>query len=346
MKLHYIKILLFSILLNILLKESSNAYSKNEPYIMPYTRTTTPRILIECDIYTSFYDNDPEMKSVKQNFNRQTSQRFEEYNERMINKRQKCKEQCYKDIQKIIVKDKVEKSLAQKVEKGCLMCGYGLGCVATSVGVLGTAVVNELRRVAMAAAIESAIAGGEAKGVAEGAAAGATKLIELIKSKLGVHNIVKDALESVITAQNYTNVSDISGSIYMQYYMTCIQTSNSLYDTGNSMCTSVYTFGNGLGENVLTHDSIKISLQNFLSEAEGAAAAENTKVATAQISALKKTYMDAVQAEFNGYIYSINASVIAILIIVLVMVIIYLILRYRRKRKMNKKLQYIKLLKE
>ncbi|ETW27267.1 hypothetical protein PFFCH_05306 [Plasmodium falciparum FCH/4] len=39
------------------------------------------------------YDNDPEMKEMMENFDRQTSQRFKEYDERMIEKRQKCKEQ-------------------------------------------------------------------------------------------------------------------------------------------------------------------------------------------------------------------------------------------------------------
>ncbi|ETW36946.1 hypothetical protein PFTANZ_02364 [Plasmodium falciparum Tanzania (2000708)] len=48
-------------------------------------------------------------------------------------------------------------------------------------------------------------------------------------------------------------------------------------------------------------------------------------------------------ASSNAY-NAIGYSVLAILIIVLVMVIIYLILRYRRKKKINKKLQYTKLL--
>ncbi|WP_228715144.1 hypothetical protein, partial [Klebsiella pneumoniae] len=93
------------------------------------------------------------MKSVKENFNRQTSQRFEEYEERMREKRQKCKEQCDKDIQQIILKDKIEKSLEEKVEKGCLRCGCGLGGVATSVGIFGAIAVNEWTKAATAAAV-------------------------------------------------------------------------------------------------------------------------------------------------------------------------------------------------
>ncbi|SCM18907.1 PIR protein, putative [Plasmodium sp.] len=126
MKLHYTKILSFSLPLNILML-SSYEHNNNKSYITPHTSTTTSRILSECDLYMSSYHNDPDMKSVKENFDRQTSQRFEEYNERMNRKRQTCKEQCDKDIQNIILKDKVHKSLAHKVEKGCLKCGCVLG---------------------------------------------------------------------------------------------------------------------------------------------------------------------------------------------------------------------------
>ncbi|SOS78639.1 PIR protein, putative [Plasmodium sp. gorilla clade G1] len=122
MKLHYTKILLFSLPLNIL------AHSKYKSYITQYTPSTTSRGLSECDISTSIYDTDPDMKTVKEIFDRQTSQRLEEYNERMNKNRQKCKEQCDKDIQQIISKEKIQKSLEEKVEKGCLRCGCGLGC--------------------------------------------------------------------------------------------------------------------------------------------------------------------------------------------------------------------------
>ncbi|ETW43496.1 hypothetical protein PFNF135_02409 [Plasmodium falciparum NF135/5.C10] len=110
-----------------MLVSSSYEYSKNKPYITRYTPNTTSRVLSECDTYTSVYDNDPEMKGVMQDFNRQASQRFEEYDERMKDKRRKCKKQCDKDIQEIIVKDKIKKSLAEKVERCCLRCGCGLG---------------------------------------------------------------------------------------------------------------------------------------------------------------------------------------------------------------------------
>ncbi|ETW30927.1 hypothetical protein PFFCH_01644 [Plasmodium falciparum FCH/4] len=165
MKLHYTKILLFSLSLIILVISSSNAHNKNKACITTHTRTTTSRVLSECDIYTSIYDNDEDMKSVKENFDRQTSQRFEEYEERMNEKRQKCKEQCDKDIEQIILRDKTKKSLEEKVEKGCLKCGCGLGGVAAIVGLLGTAIVNVLTKDATAAAVNLAIEKGIEAGV-------------------------------------------------------------------------------------------------------------------------------------------------------------------------------------
>ncbi|ETW32016.1 hypothetical protein PFFCH_00542 [Plasmodium falciparum FCH/4] len=44
------------------------------------------------------------MKEVIDNFNKQTQQRFHEYDERMKTTRQKCKDKCDKEIQKIILK--------------------------------------------------------------------------------------------------------------------------------------------------------------------------------------------------------------------------------------------------
>ncbi|ETW58827.1 hypothetical protein PFMC_05286 [Plasmodium falciparum CAMP/Malaysia] len=144
MKMHYSEILFFSLSLNILIT-SSYAHNKNKPHITQHTPTNTTRVLSECNLYMPNYDNDADMKSVKENFDRQTSRRFEEYEERVKDKRQKCKEQCDKEIQKIILKDKIQKSLEEKVEKGCLRCGCGLGGVAASVGLfggLGTYVIN------------------------------------------------------------------------------------------------------------------------------------------------------------------------------------------------------------
>ncbi|EWC87686.1 hypothetical protein PFNF54_03534 [Plasmodium falciparum NF54] len=103
-------------------------------------------MLSECYIYMQNYDNDPDMKSVKEIFDRKTSQRFEEYEERMITQRQKYKEQRDKDIQEIIVKDKINKSLPEKLEKCCLKSGCGLGAVAASVGIFRALALNEMKK--------------------------------------------------------------------------------------------------------------------------------------------------------------------------------------------------------
>ncbi|ETW51294.1 hypothetical protein PFMALIP_00659 [Plasmodium falciparum MaliPS096_E11] len=143
MKFYNFKLSLYSLLLNILLILSH--HTSNTKSIKPH------RSLCECELYDRYipiYDYNQEMKEVMQQFDERTSQRFREYDERMQEKRQTCKEQCDKDMQKIILKDKIEKelteklsalqtdisindiptcicekSLADKVEKNCLKCG-------------------------------------------------------------------------------------------------------------------------------------------------------------------------------------------------------------------------------
>ncbi|CDO61960.1 rifin, partial [Plasmodium reichenowi] len=149
------------------------AHSKNKPSITSHhTPRYTSRVLSECDTESSICDKDEDMESVKEIFERQTSQRFEEYEERMKEKRQKRKEQRDKNIQKIIKKDRMEKKLAEKIEKGCLMCGCGLGSVAGSVGLFGGIIINIWKPAALAAAIKAALEEGAAYISDAGAKAG------------------------------------------------------------------------------------------------------------------------------------------------------------------------------
>ncbi|SCM18858.1 PIR protein, putative [Plasmodium sp.] len=340
MKLQYPIILLFSLSLNIL------AHSKNKTYItLRHIPTTTSRVLSECHIDTSIYDNDPEMKSVKKNFNKQTSQRFEEYNKGIIKKRQKCKEQCQKDIQQIIMKDKTQKSLAQKVEKGCLICGCGLGVFATSVGLIGTLTVNELKKTAMAAAIVAAKDAAKIEGAAKGAAKGAAEVVKLIESTFGVKNIAGQELGLVFTAQKYNNIPLISGSIINEYYGSkCL-----ILGSGgeNPICEAVTKLSLSPGylkEQGSAHVVIGAKVKEIVSQATEVSV-EVTRTATKEATSVAiKTKTSAVEATYASCQTAIIASVVALVVISLVMVIIYLILRYRRKRKMNKKLQYTKLL--
>ncbi|SOS81749.1 PIR protein, putative [Plasmodium sp.] len=314
MKLHYHKILLFSLPLNILVL-SSYAHNKNITYITPrHTPSTTSRVLSECGIYTSIYDNDEDMKTVKENFDRQTSHRFEEYDERMIKKRQKCKEQCEKDIQQIIEKDKVQKSLEEKIEKCCLKCGCGLGGVAAGVGLFGGLGTYGWKISATAAAYETA--------KKAGIKAGIDIVIVKIKAKNIFQSIWTIDLSNFINESNYKTVEGLAGAV--------TKAINSIDETSASITQAIDRARNGISANS------NAWFGPVVKAGEQATAAKTT---TVEVDELAKV----TTASSNAY-SAIGYSVTAILIIVLVMIIIYLILRYRRKKKMNKKLQYTKLL--
>ncbi|KNG74214.1 rifin [Plasmodium falciparum IGH-CR14] len=308
MKLHYTKILLFSLPLNIL------AHNKNKPYITPNIPTTTSRVLSECDIHTSIYDNDKDMKSVKENFHRQTEQRFHEYDKRMIKNRQKRKEKCDKEIQKIILKDKMEKSFAEKLEKCCLRCGCGLGGVAASVGIIGAIAVNEVKKAAFVAAAQ--------KGIDAGIKVAIDKLGNIVG--LSEYNLFD--WTAMVTSTTYNQRMELVG-IVSKVYNDCtdVQAAKTTL-----FCMATKAMGN---------EPKVIPIQVISEQAADAAVAagEAAKAAKEADITLANT------ASYSSYI-AIAYSVIAILIILLIMIIIYLILRYRRKKKMNKKSQYTKLL--
>ncbi|SOS80106.1 rifin [Plasmodium sp. gorilla clade G1] len=327
MKLHYFKILLFSLLLNILVK--------NKLYITPPTPTITSRVLNECDIYRSIYVKDEDMKSVKENFDQQTSQRFEEYEKRMIKKRKKCKEQCDKDIQEIILKDKMEKSIAEKVEKCCLMCGCGLGGVAAGVGIIGPVAVNEWAKAAMTAATEAAMVEGSKAGTKTGIDFGINYIITELKNSLSLYTISSSPVEKVITVEMLNNDTLLIESLNTHYRMFC-----NISDFNNEQAFCIMA-GN---EYPQAQSFIDTSVKNIVGYAKQSADALTTKVTSETIVKLTEAKTAVVQASSVTYNTAIIVSIVVILIIVLVMLIIYLILRYRRKKKMNKKAQYTKLL--
>ncbi|KNG76229.1 rifin [Plasmodium falciparum IGH-CR14] len=334
MKVHYINILLFALPLNILVYNQRNYYITSR-------HTQTTRLLCECELYApSNYDNDPEMKAVMQGFDRQTSQRFEEYNERLLENKQKCKEQCNKEIQKIILKDKLEKelmdkfatlhtdiksdaiptcvcekSLADQVEKGCLRCGYGLGTVAPTVGLIGAVAVHQWTNAALVAAAK--------KGIEVGMA----KAIEGVKGIWELGKVPGVNFGEVVTATNFSDQNLLGQALQTL--------ANDICGAGGAgsdktFCTFKLKYNQ---ETIFIKYVTKLTTK--VAEDAGAAATEAKDVALA--NATNATH------SFN---IAIIASVVAIVVIVLIMVIIYLILRYRRKKKMKKKLQYIKLLKE
>ncbi|CDO61585.1 rifin [Plasmodium reichenowi] len=370
MKVHYINILLFTLPLNIL------AHNKNKPSItLPTSHTPTARLLCECDLYMPNYDNDSEMKEVMQQFEDRTTQRFQEYDDRMKTTRQKCKEQCDKEIQKIILKDKLEKqmaeqfatlktdiqsdaiptcicekSLADKVEKGCLRCTQNLGgIVAPSSGVLAgiaEAALSVWKPAALKAAARYAIKEGAAKGLAAGDALGMNIVNTFLKGldlqKLGIVEF-----NSFFTTKYYIDVPNVTTIISTKLNATC--GANALSGS-EVVCTPIRAKFGLLQKYGQLPPPDKIVIKNMLTEVNRKAALSATdqaaKVRSATTTAIKAEKTDLINTIFGTWDTAITASIIAIVVIVLIMVIIYLILRHRRKKKMKKKLQYIKLLEE
>ncbi|ETW57999.1 hypothetical protein PFUGPA_00008 [Plasmodium falciparum Palo Alto/Uganda] len=369
MKVHYINILLFSLPLNILEHNPWNHYMKPHTY--------TNRSLCECELYElANYDNDPQMKEVMQDFDRQTSQRFEEYNERMMKNRQKCKEQCDKEIQKIILKDKLEKqmaqqfstlhtdiqsdaiptcicekSLADKVEKGCLRCAQNLGgIVVPSSGVLGG--IGEFGlSVWKPAALEAAKKAAIAEGLAAGEAAGNAKGMEIVihfLEKLHIDKLVPDICKNVSSKGDYTHVINFVEIIIKKRQTMCGAGVKTL---GTDMCTQInINLGtlkpDGISPGLPDNLAVPKMIKELVGEATQAADAVAKNIGKDVAASITKEKTSEIAATYASWETTIIAAVVAIVVIVLIMVIIYLILRYLRKKKMKKKLQYIKLLKE
>ncbi|ETW39277.1 hypothetical protein PFTANZ_00010, partial [Plasmodium falciparum Tanzania (2000708)] len=288
--------------------------------------TKTHRTLCECELYApSNYENDPEMKEVMENFNLQTSERFQDYDERMHDKRQKCKEQCEKDIQKIILKDKIEKeltqkfatletkidiidispgvfekSLADKVENSCLINGKNLGGFVPGLALIGGNVVYS-------AAVNAATKAGMDAAILE------------LENIIGLITLLKEKFAQLVTTTNFQCPNALVGAVQ---------------NVKNTYCVS---------KAITTQPFCLFSLRDvskplwFAQSARDAAQEGLTAYGTKFVA---ETSPNAFLT--NPYI----ASSIAIMIIVAIVLTIYLILSYRRKKKMKKKLQYIKLLKE
>ncbi|EWC73410.1 surface antigen [Plasmodium falciparum UGT5.1] len=330
MKVHYINMLLFALPLYILKHNQRNHKSTT-------LHTQNNRSLCECELYApANYDSDTEMKRVMENFSKQTQHRFHEYDERMKTTRQKCREQCDKEIQKIILKDKLEKelmdkfatlqtdiqsdaipicvcekSIADKVEKGCLRCGGLLGGgiapgwgLVSGLGYVGW--TNYVPQIAME------------KGIEEGVKAGLGGL----KSLPGLSELIKDSeIQSLINPANYAEKTT---------YFSFVEKVNT------TKCAVV-----AKGEEIFCDFVTQVEERIVAKQVSGIAdnAARMAKITKAGV--LKEG-----SSATSSLTTAIIASVVAIVIIVLIMLIIYLILRYRRKKKMKKKLQYIKLLEE
>ncbi|SCM18785.1 PIR protein, putative [Plasmodium sp.] len=330
MKFHYINILLFALPLNILVHNQRNL--KKTILRTPKNKATkTHRTLCECELYApSNYENDPEMKELMENFYHHTSERFLEYDERVEDKRKQCKEQCDKDIQKIILKDKIEKeltekfatletnidnndiptcvcerSMADKTEKVCLNCGKSMGALAPSWSLL-----NGIGYAAWTHYVGTAVANAATDAGVKAAIKGLGNVYELIDLP-GVN------IPGMVNGTNYFSPSILIEAVKRVNITICPNYEDKFF------CFSMDT------PRMVFSDVTKV-----------ASGADEAAKAAASTEAAKYTSTTSIYSTF------IIASIVAIAVIVLVMVIIYLILHYRRKKKMKKKLQYIKLLKE
>ncbi|ETW60555.1 hypothetical protein PFMC_03568 [Plasmodium falciparum CAMP/Malaysia] len=369
---HYINILLFSLPLNIL------EHNKNEPHPTP-NHTQTTRSLCECKLYSpANYDSDPQMKEVMQQFEDRTSQRFHEYDERMKTTRQKCREQCDKEIEKIILKDKLEKelmdkfatlqtdiqndaiptcvcekSLEDKMEKECLKCAQNLGgIVAPSTGVLGeiaALAVNAWKTEAIVAATQEAIAEGAAQGAIAGKAAGMYVVTGVLRTR-GIEQYCPDIFKSIQKIESFTDLKNFVGAIINKHGEICSMSASGV-SANEDTCKAfdiILGIKNAKGEQIgpPARQFITRMLEDVTKKAELTADDVTKTISEKVTKAAIETSTGAIDAASTHLYTTIAYSILAILIIVLIMVIIYLILRYRRKKKMKKKLQYIKLLEE
>ncbi|CDO61631.1 rifin [Plasmodium reichenowi] len=361
MKVHYINILLFALPLNILVYNQRN--DKSTTHHTP--KLSTNRLLCECELYAPVNnDNDSEMKRVMQQFEDRTSQRLRKYDERMQSKRMQCKDKCDKEIQKIILKDKLEKelteklsalqtdilkeaiptcickkSLADKTEKFCLNCGMNVGGgVTLSSGVLGgigQVALNAWQPLALAAAKEAAEKAAIAAGKVAGDAYGKSAVIKAL-DYYEVDYLFPRIFESIRNIKNYTDVTNFSSQIVVEYKK---------IGAGSSINASKLnhfkeSFGLWDPENGVSignpSTDIPSTINSVVGTTKTAAESKAAQVTAAKAPAFEKTYMDAVDATYMSSQTAITASIVAIVVIVLIMVIIYKILRYRRKKNEEK----------
>ncbi|SPJ08439.1 rifin PIR protein,putative [Plasmodium sp. DRC-Itaito] len=341
MKIHYINILLFALPLNILV----NTYKKNT-FITQKISTT--RSLCECELYApANYEKDPQMKSVLENFNKQTQQRFHEYDERMKEKRMQCKDKCDKESQKIILKDKLEKQMAQqlttldtnittediptcvceksiadKTEKFCLNCGKTMGGVAYGWGLVGGLMYTGWTHYVAITVAKAAMD------------AGMNVVNNVLLKQLGMKKIPAEILKEISIIDDFSKVPTFSKLIQTELKASCVSSSlptGAIKPVGPNICMSV---NSGPKPGPTVEDFVKGALNAIVEKAPQAAEEKAVEVTA--------NYASTTSSLTTG----ITASILAIEIIVLIMMIIYWILRYRRKKKMKKKIQYVKLLDE
>ncbi|SOV83956.1 rifin PIR protein, putative [Plasmodium reichenowi] len=225
-----------------------------------------------------------------------------------------------------------EKSIADKVEKGCLRCAQNLGgIVAPSTGVLGEIAafaVKAWKDAAIISAKEAAIDKGLALGKIAGDIEGAAEVIRLIKQTL----VISGSIQAEYTA------SECGFSILFRH------------GTKKPICTlmeqKMFAASQVQRSGLSPTEFIQTTAETIVSEAKGAASVKAAQVASAKTPALEAKNLAAVEATTTPYYTPIIVSIVCnnghnfnygdnIFDFTL-----------STKKKMKKKVQYIKLLEE
>ncbi|EUR82668.1 hypothetical protein PFBG_00013 [Plasmodium falciparum 7G8] len=371
MKVHYFNILLFALPLNILVSSP-----KKNPSITQKRPTT--RLLCECELYSpANYNNDPQMKSVIDNFNKQTQQRLHEYDDRMIEKRKQCKDQCDKEIQKIILKDKIEKELSQhlstletnidtndiptcvceksvadKVEKTCLKCAGVLGGgVAPGWGLISGIVYTGWKTAALAAATKEAIAEGLAAGEAAGIKEGIDAVILGLNSEFGLSTQAVQKIGLVINGTNYTNVSNITTAIYTKFQMSSclphvagagaitVSGPGPVRPTDPSFCSSV--LNKAFSRSISIKDSV--SMKTFIESNVESIVSEAKTTVGRTIETVTKNATTTLTAQKTGVVQTTymgyQTPIIASVVAILIIVLIMVIIYLILRYRRKKKMK-------
>ncbi|ETW46404.1 hypothetical protein PFMALIP_05646 [Plasmodium falciparum MaliPS096_E11] len=347
MKVHYINILLLALSLNIL------ANTHNKPSTTPRHIQTT-RLLCECELFApQNYDNDPEMKSVMQQFHDRTTQRFQEYDERMKTTRQKCREQCDKDIRKIILNDKIEKqlkekfssalqtdiganylpkctcekSLSDKVEKTCLKCGGLLGGgITPTVGFFSTIVTYLLTD---AAAKQAGILAAKKVSVE----AGIQTFIQQLSDMSNLHVLIGHKLVNLITPKTVGNIMELSKTIHETLQSTCFAAEPRINDVMTILCsTDSYIFDAQYLQQQVANIATKAAEEGAKA---GALASQNAEANTWSLGTISNFF----------FTNSAGIAFTTIVLIAIILLITYLILHYRKKKENEEKTTIYKIIK-
>lgn len=249
------------------------------------------------------------MKQVMDNFHRHTEQRFHEYEQRLIKNRKECKEQCEQNIQKLILKEKIEKelkeklsalqidlsthdiptcvcekSLADKTEKFCLKCGYGLGGALTAWEIFGYTGIYGWANYAAVLAHEA------------GVKAGIKAVIDTLSTLPGLKYFPSVNFAKFINASNFDKPIELVNIVKGLSNELCEPLSSKAF-------CSFPTMQNG---------------QTLINLADSASHAGITQAASVQ--GPKVTFIKTTTANLS---YNMIVSGITIFVIILVMVIIY-----------------------